>query len=91
MMSLIYIVIGLFSLPTWAIEHARPPFECEAFHSETHSCDLAIGYCYERIQTTIIADRMAGWNEFTEINVYIQVPEYVNGIPKYCGSSDAIH
>lgn len=40
------LVFGIFNLPLWATEYAKPPLSCEAFHSSIPGRDLMVGYCY---------------------------------------------
>ena len=68
--TLLWIVFGIAALPMWALDHARPPFTCEAFH-RNYPADgraLSIGYCVDTIQTNVNPPAEYG---FTEVEIYI--------------------
>jgi hypothetical protein len=80
----IWLVLGIFALPSWAIDHARRPYECEAFHANRYGRDLAIGYCTNRFDTEISEGGKAeSW--LVEININLQIQD-VGGF-HYLGST----
>lgn len=78
--SLLWVVIGIFNLPTWALEHAREPYTCQAFESWHYDLPqtyvLEIGVCkLETTHSSVVNGEYIGSSEFTLIGTAITYRE----------------
>lgn len=76
MMSFVWIVIGIFNLPTWALEHAKAPMSCEAFSynyiDTPETWTLSIGHCSVVVTDRIIDNgRFIGSSTLEEVGTMV--------------------